>query len=627
MNMTLPRTPLLCSWALLGSLLLICVPALSQEEPQEEPPESPPAQEPAPQEPAGEQPGAQNSAAQDSAAQEPAQPAPADEDPQAVFVDDISVKVVNVEVFVRDKQGNPITGLTADDFEVFENKRTVPITNFYEVDKGERVGVERAKPEEDPLRKPGVTNLPDLRRSAIEAVPADERLSLVIYVDHFNIRPFNRNRVFRYLREFLRERIDRQDRVMLVSYNRSVKVERNFTSDPQLISNALYDLEKHTGGRTTYDSDRRDLLMDLEKSNEGGGAIYSRIRVYAESIRNDLQFTLDGLNEMIGLMGGLPGRKAFLYVSDGLPMRPGEEMFHAVDEQERGSGEQVLGASNAVMDSFQYDASRLFMTLTNAANANGVTFYTIDAAGLRTSSLRGAEMRSSNFSSQIDSITTNNMQSTIMLMADDTGGQYLVNTNNFGDGLNRMADDFDHYYSLGFAPAHSGSGRAYNLEVKLKNKGGRWKIRHRENYRDKPVETEMADATTASLNFGFQANEMGLELQARNVIQKDDGNFMVHMDLRIPIGEVVLVPGRDGHVARLRMWVQARDDKGDISPVAQAPISFLVAEEDLEVASQQVWVYQVPLLMKGGDHRISIGIRDDLGGRTSFINRSIRLGS
>ncbi len=554
---------------------------------------------------------------------------PAEEDPRATFIDDIAVKVVNVEVFVRDKDGNPVTGLTIDDFEITEDKRPVTVTNFYEVKEGARVGVDRREPTDDPLRRPGVSSLPDLRRAEMDSVPADERLNLIIYVDHFNIRPFNRNRVFRYIREFLRERVDRSDRVMLVSYNRSVKIERGFTSDPQLISNALYDMEKHTGARVQNDSERRDLLMDLEKSAENamiGSGIYPRIRVYAESVYNDLQFTLDGLKEMVGLLGGLPGRKAFLYVSDGLPMRPAEEMFHAIDEQQRGSGEAVIGASNAVMDSFQYDASRRFMDLTRTANANGVTFYTLDAAGLRTSSLRGAEMRSSNFSSSIDSITKNNMQSTIMMMADDTGGQYIVNTNAFDRGFDRIADDFDYYYSLGFAPAHAGSGRAYKIDVKLKDKQGGVKIRHRDNYRDKPIETEMADATTAALNFGYQSNEMGLDLEARNVIQRDDGNFMVHMDLRIPIGEVVLVPGRDGRVARLRIWVQARDQDGDVSPVAQAPITFSIPEKDVEAASKQIWVYEVPLLMKGGDHRISIGLRDDFGGRTSFINRSLRIG-
>ena len=56
---------------------------------------------------------------------------PHDEDS---FFETVDVNVVNVEVFVTDKQGNPVTGLTAADFEIFEDKRPVALTNFYEVD-------------------------------------------------------------------------------------------------------------------------------------------------------------------------------------------------------------------------------------------------------------------------------------------------------------------------------------------------------------------------------------------------------------------------------------------------------------------------------------------------------------
>ncbi|HEX8154515.1 MAG TPA: hypothetical protein VF698_15380, partial [Thermoanaerobaculia bacterium] len=44
----------------------------------------------------------------------------------------IEVSVVNVDVYVTDKQGRRVYGLTKDDFEIRENGRTQPITNFAE---------------------------------------------------------------------------------------------------------------------------------------------------------------------------------------------------------------------------------------------------------------------------------------------------------------------------------------------------------------------------------------------------------------------------------------------------------------------------------------------------------------
>ena len=45
----------------------------------------------------------------------------------------IEVRVVNVDVVVADRDGKPVTGLTKDDFEIFEDKKPQVITNFYEV--------------------------------------------------------------------------------------------------------------------------------------------------------------------------------------------------------------------------------------------------------------------------------------------------------------------------------------------------------------------------------------------------------------------------------------------------------------------------------------------------------------
>src|SRR4051812_2677433 len=60
-------------------------------------------------------------------------PKPAEQEP---FIDVVNVGVVNVDVFVTDKKGNPVTNLSKDDFQLFENNRPVEITNFYAVNAG-----------------------------------------------------------------------------------------------------------------------------------------------------------------------------------------------------------------------------------------------------------------------------------------------------------------------------------------------------------------------------------------------------------------------------------------------------------------------------------------------------------
>src|SRR5436305_9454161 len=44
----------------------------------------------------------------------------------------IEVSIVNVDVFVTNKQGQRVRGLTRDDFEIYENGARQPISNFAE---------------------------------------------------------------------------------------------------------------------------------------------------------------------------------------------------------------------------------------------------------------------------------------------------------------------------------------------------------------------------------------------------------------------------------------------------------------------------------------------------------------
>ena len=122
---------------------------------------------------------------------------------QEFFADIVSVNVVNVDVYVTDKKGNPITGLTKNDFELFEDRKPMAVTNFYAVEGGKPSAASDPGPVLAPVAGPaGAPPAP-------EPIPEDQRLRLIVYVDNFNIHPFNRNRVLREMRTFLNQQIGR----------------------------------------------------------------------------------------------------------------------------------------------------------------------------------------------------------------------------------------------------------------------------------------------------------------------------------------------------------------------------------------------------------------------------------
>ncbi|HEX7807463.1 MAG TPA: hypothetical protein VF608_02020, partial [Thermoanaerobaculia bacterium] len=110
-----------------------------------------------------------------------AQKKPAEPEQQKLVVN-IDVRVINVDVVVTDKRGNPVTGLKAEDFEIFENSAPKPVSNFYEVENGrpklEAFETGAAAPE------PEKTEIPDNMKRRI-----------IFYVDNLSLAPFNRNRV------------------------------------------------------------------------------------------------------------------------------------------------------------------------------------------------------------------------------------------------------------------------------------------------------------------------------------------------------------------------------------------------------------------------------------------------
>jgi VWFA-related protein len=529
---------------------------------------------------------------------------------QESFGESVNVNVVNVDVYVTDKSGKRVTGLTKDDFEITENGKNVAVTNFYVVEGGRALVADEA---------PAAAPQPPAVRGRVEApqLPEDQRLRLIVYIDNFNLQPFNRNRVMRELRVFLSQKMNRGDQMMLLTYDRSTHVRQTFTSDPDLINAALLGIEKISAQGVHATSERRDALRQIEDSksvNEAQGIA----QTYAESTFNDLSFSIDALKDLVNSLAGMPGRKAILYVSDGLQMIAGEDVFYAVQSK---YGEQSAGG---LTTSIQYDASRRFTELAAQANANRVTFYTIDAAGLRVYSSVSAENQTAGQGVYIDSIQISNLQAPLQMLAEKTGGVAIINRNQVLPALEKVAEDFGSYYALGYSPTHYGDGRYYKIDVKVKRKG--LTVRNREGYRDKSADSRMTDSTLAVLNFPFQDNKFGVELDFGEPMAREDGYFLVPVTVRIPLGKLVLVPRDQTQEARVRLYIAAMDNEGGVSDVQQVPLPISIPNADVQAAMGKNYAYNVSLLMRRGDQKVAVGVRDDVAGESSFVSRTLRVG-
>ena len=554
------KRPIACSALLLCGLLLLSLAALAE-----------------PQEPA-------------STAGEAGQP----EEPE-IFLETVDVNIVNLLVWVTDKKGNPVSGLTSEDFELFENGRPVRISNFFAVEGGEPV-----EPRASAELEPGDTQVTAL---PILAVPEDQRLSLVVYIDNFNIAPANRNRVLHRLRGFLYDTIDREDQIMVVSHDRSLHVRQPFTNDPDRALDALVELEELSGHSTDRLATRMRVLQEIEAIDDPLYAL-AEARSHAEYVSTEMRFTLRRLRSIVNSLSGLEGRKALLYVSDGLPMTPAEDLFIAVDER--------FPRAGARAEAMAFDLSPDFRSLGAQANSAGVTFYTLDAGGAEThASLSAEDPGTVQGGSRIliDSIYNANLQEPLHMIADATGGLAITNTNAVERSLERVAKDFDNYYSLGFPAEHGRTGRYYKLDVKMKRPGLR--VRHRTGYRDQTRERLIEEGS----------------LVFRPSSKRDDGNYLVPMAVQVPLANLTLVPDKQRHIGRFRVAFAVMNDKGEVSPVQLLEtVTVQIPEQDIETARSRYYTYETQLLMRQGNSKVAVSVHDELADESSFVHRSVSVG-
>ena len=148
------------------------------------------------------------------------------------FVDEVQVTVVNIDVFVRDREGNVVTGLTQDDFRLKQDGRERNLSHFAAYTQEVISEIMRQRSEVAPVMPPpnadeAVQTTLDQEDAAALAARV-QPVHVVLYIDNENLRPIDRNRVLTQVRGFLREIMAPHVSVMVVSAERSVRIVQDF---------------------------------------------------------------------------------------------------------------------------------------------------------------------------------------------------------------------------------------------------------------------------------------------------------------------------------------------------------------------------------------------------------------
>jgi VWFA-related protein len=405
---------------------------------------------------------------------------------------------------------------------------------------------------------------------------------------------------------------------MIATYNRSMKVRVQFTRDPAQITSMLDALQRESGMGVQARSERRSTEDRIRDATSYYDALASA-RSYASSIEHDLRQSVASLNALMTTLAGVEGKKILVLTSEGFPMQPGREMFYFIDDIGREKGWQNVGST--MMEGMTYDGAQLIQSVAKTANANGITMYTLHAAGLTGGHELSAE-NSQAISPLVANAAISNTTESMQLMADMTGGIASVQTNNFELAFNRIKQDLDSYYSLGYRAGTERVDRQRYLKVKVKNRD--YRVRSRQTFVEKSVYAEMNDRVIANLLYRGKDNDLGILARVGSPRQTDDGYYRVPIDVLIPMQALTLLPQGDvEHVGGFDVYVVVANSDNDLSDVARKSHQLRVPAADFKNLSGKFYTYTLELLMEKGLNKISVGVVDQVSNTAGFAREQI----
>ncbi len=539
------------------------------------------------------------------------------------FAETVDVRVVSVDVFVTDKKGRRVSGLGREDFAVFQDGRPVEVTNFSRI-------VDRARP-------PAPASAPagELDAGAEDGAPAGipDRLTVVIYIDNSTLTPPHRNRVLDEIESFVVEQVRAGVAFMIAVYDPGLKILTPATTDAERAREILARVARMPASGLAMRAERRQAMSQIEDVYvlfrnagrdpcvDGWEQMIGAIDVYSQSAGSRVRSAQSGLLGLARSLGGVPGRKSMLYLSDGLELRPGIDLYAFLGELCPGREHEMFTYMT------RWDETRTVRELAEYANAHQVTLYALETAGLTGYSAASVEFSDRTFtpSPRNDSLRVGNLQSSLFIMAEETGGRAFLNANAPGPDLERMAEDFHDYYSLGFVPPTGWDGGSHSIRVELVGDAARGSsLRYRRRYRAIPDDERLAERTLAALVLGWEDNPLGTEIRLGERQRAAGKSWLLPVEIVLPAGKLGTVPDRAGADQLVRVLMIAEDAKGRRSPMREKVIPLRHAESDVAGPEERTLIVNVEL--QAGVHTLAVAVRDEIHRTTSFHRITVDVG-
>lgn len=544
------------------------------------------------------------------------------------FFEPLRVDLVMVEAVVTDRSGAPISGLTPDDFEVFEDGKPVEITHFRAADP------------------------PDNTDPAGAARPGGE-VYLSLYIDDTNVDPQLRTSVLARLGEAFGGPMPPNMSTMLVRFDGALHIESDFAAtgdeliaaigrmrgrppmDPSREGEALV-----RRMQSLADRPRLDIRPPTTGAPGGGQPVVAQdpfdvdpesysfipeIHQYARSAHLRHRASLDALGRFMGVLGAMPGRKVMIWVGS-LETRTGENLFRTWQDLFPGAARRR--GLDPMMESLQYDLTSELSRLLDEASRDRISISPIgllSGGGRNTASSNARIFETAGRPGSRGHVDERSRDATLALMASMTGGRLLANNARLVEELAQVVEGLGSFYSLAYQSPSTGDGEYHSITVKLRRDDAL--IRHREGYRASGEALRASDRTLAAAMLGAGANPLGISATCEAQEARADGDFMVPVAVSVPLGGLVLLPEGEQHTAQITVLSVVRDLRGGVSEVHERAYPIEIGNDQLVAAVEQRATFVLGMVLRPGPHRIAVGVRDERSAVESTVFVDVAVGA
>lgn len=477
------------------------------------------------------------------------------------FADQTRVTLVEVPIQVIDGEGRPVRGLTADDFELFDDGRRQAITGLEVID----------------LDRPAASD-----GLAGEAPAASGRRHLLLVFDLSFSQPAAMVRARAAAREFVLHSLHPTDlaAVAVFTLETGPRLLVTFTPDRAQVARALDELSWRRLPQA-YDSDPLRFLLGapLDQPAQGvGGDLASGGRADAAMLedllaqrkqieqaeksieRGRISSWTRGLSELAGWLRSIEGRTQVMFFSEGIDTRL--MLGRAPDLQTAETLEDQFNLRTGNL--WLVDTDDMFgnISVQNAVGRMLDEFRRADAV-IQAIDVAGLQARG-----DLAPRSSGSGRESLFHIARETGGALFENDNDFQRGLERMLSRSTLTYVLSFQPTRLDLDGAYHrLKVTLKRPAApRVSLTYRNGYHAPRPFAELdphEKALLASEAIAAAVPRADLEMEVLAAAFRA-GPGAAYVPVIIEIGGEALLAGQQGDRLGVEIYAYVTDERGEM---------------------------------------------------------------